>query len=97
MFKGESELEFVQTASARKRQSKAIIILVVAVIVLLILNVVFIALFAVEKSKTKETEPEQYRSQPVPRRVCNTENCLENAQGEADYILLVNSPQTGSA
>ena len=91
MFKGESELEFVQTASARKRQSKAIIILVVAVILLLILNVVFIALFAVEKSKSKETE-EQYRSQPVPR-VCSTENCLENAQGEAGYILLVNSPQ----
>ena len=56
-----------------------IVILAVATFVFLVLSIVFITLFALEKSKSTETSP----TSPVSgQKYCGTRACLETSLGE---------------
>jgi len=73
------EEETVEFKSKRRGKPVWIIILAVATFVFLVLSIVFITLFALEKSKSTETSP---KSPVSGQKYCGTRACLETSLGE---------------
>ena len=87
------EEETVEFKSERRgRPVGWIIILAVATFVFLVLSIVFITLFALEKSKSTETSP---KSPVSGQKYCGTRACLETSLGELiKFNLLVLNQST---
>ena len=69
--------------SSRKKTNGIIIIVLSVVLLLLILCVIFIVLFALEKSKV----PEQ-AAQETPSLICDSRKCLLAAFGKLNLFLV---------
>lgn len=88
------EEETVEFKSTRRGRPVCwIIILAVATFVFLVLSIVFITLFALEKSKSTETSP---KSPVSGQKYCGTRACLETSLGELikfNLLVLIQSTQ----
>ena len=72
-----------------KRPSACFIILAVATFVLLVISIVFITLYALEKSKSSETQPTA-RPRVPEQKYCGTRACFETSKGkpaDISYVL----------
>ena len=68
--------------SSRKRTKRIIIALTVVLLLLFVLCLIFIVLFALEKSKVHEQE-----SPPQVQKICDSRRCLFAAVGKLSLLL----------
>ena len=81
----EEDVKF-ENLSSRKKTNKIIIIaLTVVLLLLFVLCVIFIVLFALEKSKVHEQAAQE--TSPPLQKICDSRKCLLAAIGKFNFLL----------
>lgn len=81
----EENVRFENISSRKKTNSIIIIALTAVLVLLLILCVIFIVLFALEKSKVHEQAAQE--TPPSLQKICDSTKCLLAAIGKFNFLL----------